>query len=112
MKENPISTQIIARAWKDKKFKSRLLKNPKAVLEKEFSLKLPDDVELKILEETTTTTYLTLPIPPDDIAPDQLSRAELEKVALMAHSNTDVRSGCKCCSVPCSKLPRSKDWGS
>ena len=103
MDANQIKAQVTARAWKDKEFKSRLLGNPKAVLEKEYGIKLPADVNFKILEETSTTAYLTLPMPPDDIAPDQLSDAELESVAGGAASSTDVRSGCICCSSPCMK---------
>ena len=107
MEANQIKAQVIARAWKDKEFKNRLLRNPKAVLEKEYNIKLPANVEFKIVEETSTTAYLTLPMQPDDVAPDQLSDAELENVAGGAASSTDVRSGCICCSVPCPKLPSS-----
>ena len=46
------------------------------------------------------TTYLILPMQPDDITPDQLSDAELEAVAGGAASKTDVRSGCVCCGKP------------
>ena len=76
------------------------MSDPRSVLEKECGVKLPANVECKVLEETAMTTYLILPMQPDDITPDQLSDAELEAVAGGAASKTDVRSGCVCCGKP------------
>jgi hypothetical protein len=102
MSNNPmdakrIQAYIAAKSWKDPAFKRQLLANPRAVLEKECGVKLPDGVECKVLEETAKSTYIILPMQPDDVTPDQLSDAELETVAGGAASKTDVRSGCVCC---------------
>jgi hypothetical protein len=98
--------QLTAKAWKDPAFKRALLSDPKGVLQQEFGVQIPDDVTVKVVEETQQTVYFVLPAVPDDTSVDQLSDFELEAVAGRAASNTDVRSGCKCCSSPCSQLPR------
>ncbi len=52
--------QIVARAWEDPAFKQELLNNPKAVLA-EAGVEVPDNVDLKILEETPNNLYLIVP---------------------------------------------------
>jgi hypothetical protein len=52
--------QIVTRAWEDPAFKQELLNNPKAVLA-EAGVEVPDNVDLKILEETPNNLYLIVP---------------------------------------------------
>jgi hypothetical protein len=54
---------VTARALSDKRFRNRLLKNPKAVLRKE-GLEIPDDVEIVVHENTDDTIHLVLPSGP------------------------------------------------
>ena len=77
---------IILKAWKDPKYKARLLKEPKKVLQEELSkldknIKLPDDLEIKVLEENPKTLYLTLPVNPNEAFGKELSEEDMENVA-------------------------------
>ena len=46
--------KVIAKAWSDTAFKSRLLSNPKAVLI-EAGVEVPAGVSVKVVEDTETT---------------------------------------------------------
>jgi hypothetical protein len=52
---------LIAKAWKDEAFKQELVRNPKAVIERELGNKLPESLCIKVLEEDVNTIYLVLP---------------------------------------------------
>ncbi len=54
--------KVIATAWVDPEFKSRLLANPRAVLA-EAGLMPPPQLELKVMENTAQKIYITLPAP-------------------------------------------------
>jgi hypothetical protein len=55
---------LITRALKDEEFKHELLANPKIVVEKELGTKLPEDLEINVLEEEQDTVYMVLPCNP------------------------------------------------
>ena len=59
-----LEAQLIARSFKDEVFKQELLANPKVVVEKELGTKLPEESDIKVLEETETTLYMVLPSNP------------------------------------------------
>ena len=76
--------QVIAKAWKDDAFAEELRANPKAVIEREWGkiqpgAKLPDDLEIRVVEETPTTLYLVLPARPP--VRGEVPSADLESVA-------------------------------
>jgi hypothetical protein len=58
---DPGSATLISRVWEVGSFKQELLNNPKEVLEKELGTKIPETIEVQILEETTNKLYLLLP---------------------------------------------------
>lgn len=68
--------QIVARAWADDTFKSRLLSDPTAVLREE-GIDVPEGIEIRAVENTDKVAYLTLPPTPSE----ELSDEELESVA-------------------------------
>jgi hypothetical protein len=81
-----VTAQVIARAWKDEAFKQELLSNPKGVLERELAqlapgATLPADIQIQVLEETSTTHYVVLPAKPPIESGEALSEVELERVA-------------------------------
>ncbi len=78
---------IVARAWADEGFKSRLMSNPKAVL-REHGLEMAPDVEAKVVEDTDEVRHFILPPSPSG----ELTEEELSPVA-----GTDSFSGgCRC----------------
>jgi hypothetical protein len=69
---------IIAKyASKDEKYKKALLADPKRILGMQMGQKLPDFLNVKVVEETADTIYLVLP----HQAGEELSDADLEMVA-------------------------------
>ena len=75
-----IETQLIAKAWKDEAYKQQLLNNSKAVIEQEFGVQLPGEVNVQVLEENPTSLYFVLPMRPD-LSGAELSDEQLETVA-------------------------------
>ena len=73
--------QIIARAMKDEAFRQELLTNPKAALERELGITIPDDVVIRVYEDTSTTIHLALPLKTSTSEPQELSDAELDAIA-------------------------------
>lgn len=61
MENNNEISRIIIKALKDPEFKKRLMKNPRATLEKELNIQIPQEIDLQILEETGHKKYLILP---------------------------------------------------
>jgi hypothetical protein len=59
-----LEIHLITRALKDEGFRQELLANPKEVVEKELGTKLPEDLEINVLEETEDTLYMVLPCNP------------------------------------------------
>lgn len=92
--QNITQQQIIARAMKDENFRQQLLANPRAVLERELGIALPQDVSVQVYEDTPTTIHLVLPAKPQGGAVQELSDAELETIAGGAGGTGD------CCSRP------------
>jgi len=72
---------ILEKAMKDEAFRTELLKNPKMTLEKEIGVKIPESINIRILEEKSDTFYLVLP-PSDEKSTDgELTERELQNVA-------------------------------
>lgn len=59
-----LEVHLITRALKDEGFKQKLLANPKAVVEQELGTKLPEELEINVLEETEDTVCIVLPCNP------------------------------------------------
>ena len=76
-----LQEQLIAKAMKDENFRKLLLENPRAAIENETGIKIPNTVNLKVVEEDTATFYLVLPPVINPETDDELSEAELEMVS-------------------------------
>jgi hypothetical protein len=59
-----LEIHLITRALKDESFRAELIANPKAVIESDLGSKLPDELEINVLEETEDTIYMVLPCNP------------------------------------------------
>jgi hypothetical protein len=77
--KHQLESNLIEKCWKDPKFRSEVLKNPKGMLEALLGKSLPPDFKVVIHEEDAKTLHLALPPAPANTA--ELSDEELEKVA-------------------------------
>ena len=59
--------KVVAKAWSDEAFKAKLLSDPHAALS-EAGIEVPKGITVKVVENTGDTTYLVLPVPPEDLA--------------------------------------------
>lgn len=75
-----VEARIIAKAWKDEAYKQELLTNPKATIEKEFDVELPEQINVKVLAEDSTSLHFVLPMCPK-LTEQELSEDELETIA-------------------------------
>ena len=92
-----IRAKIIARAWKDPRFKEKLLKNPRAAF-KEMGLDLPENLQVKVQEDKSNS--FTFVLPPAISHAKEMSDQELERLAggveAMSHCET-----CRGAEPPC-----------
>jgi hypothetical protein len=76
-----VDRRLVQRSLVDEDFRQRLLADPKAAVEQELGRQLPEDVEIRAVEESAQTIYLVLP----NVSPlgqgEELSDQELDAVA-------------------------------
>jgi hypothetical protein len=71
---------ISEKAANDPAYREALIANPKAVLESHVGSKMPDEFNVKVVEEAPDTMYLIAPfVPPSETS--ELSDDDLEQVA-------------------------------
>ncbi len=80
-----LEAKIIAHAWKDPRYKERLLKNPHAAF-KEMGLDIPNSIQIKVVEDKPN--MFTFVLPSQSSKMQELSDAELEKIAAAAAYRT------------------------
>jgi hypothetical protein len=76
-----LEQQLIEKALKDESFRRQLIEDPRAAIEAETGLNIPETLNIKVLEEDSQTVYLVLP---DVIAmngQNELTDEELNGVA-------------------------------
>ena len=61
MSRGEIQDLLTKFATHNPKYRSALLKNPKAVLEGQLNTKIPDSITIKAVEETPNTMYVVVP---------------------------------------------------
>jgi hypothetical protein len=72
---------LVQRSMEDEDFRQRLLDDPKAAVEQELGTRLPEDVEVRAVEETANSIYLVLPSASPLGESGELSERELGAVA-------------------------------
>jgi hypothetical protein len=70
--------EIIAKAWKDPTFKRKLMNDPKSAL-KECGCTVPDNVNMKVIEDSENSYTFVIPHSPKNAT--ELSEKELANVA-------------------------------
>jgi hypothetical protein len=79
---NELEAKVIAQAWQDEEFKQELLSHPRATIIREWGLKdLPDNIDIKVIEENSNTLYMVLPMKPVTTNGEELSEEQLEAIA-------------------------------
>lgn len=74
-----LEAEIIHKAFTEHDFRIKLLRDPKNALSKALGIKLPDELEIHVHEESLYTLHIILPA--DDGVGTDLSMEELESVA-------------------------------
>jgi Nitrile hydratase, alpha chain len=74
---NAVFSKVVAQAWSDPDYKSRLMSDPKAVLA-EAGVTLDEDADIEVIEDTAAVRHIVIPAPP---AEGELSEDALEQVA-------------------------------
>ena len=73
--------RLIEKSLEDESFRRRLVGDPKGTLEEELGTRLPEEVRVRVVEESADTIYLVLPSASPIGGGVELSDSELEGVA-------------------------------
>ena len=73
--------RLIERSLQDEDFRRVLLEDPKATVEQELGTPLPEEVQIRVVEETPDTIYLVLPSSSPLGGAGELSDQDLEAIA-------------------------------
>jgi hypothetical protein len=79
LSRDEIEEIVIGNAMKHPQYRDALLKNPKKVIETQLNNKLPDGLNVKVVQESGDTIFLRLPHKISEGS--ELSDADLEQVA-------------------------------
>ena len=96
-----VERRLIQRSLQDEEFRQRLLADPKGTVEQELETQLPEDVEVRAVEESAQTIYLVLPS----------ASAVGEGVELSDQQLEDVAGGGSVYDPTCSGSTCRGDWG-
>ncbi len=83
--------RLIRKSLEDESFREELLGDPKAALGRELGTSLPEDVEVRVVEDTHDTFHLVLP-PRSAAEGGELSDEDLD--ALAGGTATNPFAGC------------------
>ena len=73
--------KLIQRSLEDEDFRQRLLDDPRGTIEQELGTRLPEGMEVRVVEESAQTIYLVLPSASPLGQGGELSDQELDAVA-------------------------------
>ena len=76
-----VERTLVQRSLEDESFRQKLLDDPRGTLEQELGTQLPEDVEVRVVEEGSDTIYLVLPSVSAGGQGGSLSERDLEAVA-------------------------------
>jgi hypothetical protein len=56
-----VERRLLQRSLEDESFRQRLLEDPRAAVEEELGTRLPEEIQVRAVEESAETIYLVLP---------------------------------------------------
>lgn len=71
-----LEAALFARAYKDADFRQRLIDDPKKAVEEFLEVELPDELEVRLVQDGPNVSTLVMPYFPESVA-DELSEEEL-----------------------------------
>ena len=86
--------RMINRSMEDEEFRQRLLDDPKAAVEQELGSRLPESIEVRVVEETADTVFLVIPSASPIGGGAELSDQQLEAVAGGGEGSDNPWAGC------------------
>jgi len=95
-KKDELLQTLIDKAIKDKQFRNQLVNNPREAIGNEFGFKIPENIQVNVLEEDANTIYITLPAKTPTVQEFELPDAELAQVAGGTEGYTNLDSFCYC----------------
>ena len=63
-KRGEFESRLVLKSWEDDAFRKEFIANPKKMLEKELGQPVPENVEIRALEETGNRIYFIIPQKP------------------------------------------------
>jgi Nitrile hydratase, alpha chain len=91
--------RLIKRSLEDEEFRQSLLADPKGTMEHELGSRLPESVEVRVVEESAEIIYLVLPSRSADAQGREFSDQELEEVS--GGATFAYTGGCGCLTQVC-----------
>jgi hypothetical protein len=67
-----LEAKVVARAWADEDFRERLRTDPHGAVAEETGIRVPESIEIEVLEESPEKGYLVIPLNRVAISEDEL----------------------------------------
>jgi hypothetical protein len=64
-----LEAKIIQKAWENEEFKKELLADPRKAIEQLINIKVPEKLQITVVEETVGHHYLVIPVNVDKLEP-------------------------------------------
>ncbi len=87
---------LIRRSIEDESFREELLRDPRAAVERELGTPMPEDVEVRVVEDTHDTVHLVLPPRSSAAERGELSDEDLDALAGGTIGPTSPAQTCYC----------------
>ncbi|MGM0706173.1 MAG: NHLP leader peptide family RiPP precursor [Bacteroidota bacterium] len=111
-RRSEIEARIIANAWRDRRYKRRLMSNPREVISREIGTEIPRDVNIRVLEEEENTLFFVLPRNPNDYSESEMNAEEAVLLAAGIRFDTpcdSIASAQPAWFIELGYEPRSRD---
>jgi hypothetical protein len=90
--------QLLTRAERDPEFRKRLVDDPKSAVQDELGVEVPDNIQLRVVEEGANEAVLVLPrhLEPGQLRDEELAAAAGATGSYCGASNCDAKCSPNC----------------